>query len=209
MLRKTMVLVLAITLGALVAFALPASANWEHKKAKLLVQKTITLKGQVKFGTSLGGIQCEITTALELIPGTTGFMETFEPEGGTTPEKCKGNGGLAFCQIHHLEPKGLPYDTTEGTGGWKIHTSGASSIEIINGLITVSLEDLFCPYPGTFSITPDTIIATPDKSFEFSSFNLSGALQADIKTSQGETQVAAQPSGTLTVEGQDAKTYGV
>lgn len=208
------IMVLAMALGAMAAFLLPvaALANWQEKGAKLEVSKTIALKGQVNVTTSAGGVQCELTPTVEFLPGTTGFIETFQTEGQTlTTEKCKGSGGLSFCQVHNLEPTGLPYNTAQGTGGWKLHTHAATqTIEIMNGLIHAELVGFACPF-NQVTVTPGTIIATPNNVAEVSSVTQSGNLQVDFKNAKGEeTQIAAQVSGTLNVEGQqDPKTYGV
>jgi len=192
--------ILAMALGALAAFALPmsASAFWTKHHAAITENEQIQLTGQIFFQSSNGGIDCQIQSNVTFEAGsTTGKATTFERlAGGTDTERCKGTGGLAFCQIHNLEPTELP---------WIVHTvnSGQATADVEVTFKTIHSQTTggFCP-ASTTTVTPGTATFTPDNAQTTKKLTLSGQTKVDVL---GEE--TAQIGGQLEVAG--ALTYGI
>ncbi len=195
--------VLAMAVGIVAAFALPASASaeWKHKGQPLQENKTLSLTGKVKKQAgATGGYECEITTSWILKPGTTGTVEKWEidPDGGGTPtNECQGSGALAACQFHNSVTEGLP---------WELHTTAGppAQITITTAATTITSTGGFCPFQQIIT-TPGTIHATPDDPNAMKTVTLSGSVPGHI----GGSQVQTLYSGTLHVEPPDAGTYGI
>lgn len=203
--------VLAMAVGIVAAFALPAtaSANWKHKGANIVQPVQIGFTGtNVAFQSSLGGVECQITSRVQFNPGTTGIAETFVPHPVDATTNCKGTGGLAFCQIHNVEPTNLP---------WTIHTSGATEIKITSGDIHSTPTGGFCPMEW-LTVTPTTVTGIVD-DHKVSTVQLSGSVIVDAQTKGQQSnphlrngaidQLNAQVSGLLHVESPNAGTYEI
>jgi len=205
--------VLAMALGALVAFAVPASASafWtdEHKAIQQNVQMALT--GNIEFkatagGFVQGGIKCQITSKMQLFVGqTTGQMDTFEPDSdnaGTATNRCIGNGGFAFCQTHNLQPTELP---------WTVHTNqtGTPDIQVTANTIHLQTTGGFCPAKFV-AITPATLTGTPDNVETTNTLALHGHTTVHLgQTSPPQTQLPSELVGHLLVEDPDENTCGV
>jgi hypothetical protein len=214
--------VLAMAVGAVAALALPASAsaNWQHNHQALQQGVTLGLTGNVRFQGALGGIECLVTSRATFNPGTTGVAETFvpdpagQPQPATETNRCKGLGGLAFCQIHNLTPQ---------APNWTIHTQSSQTPQgdpkvthtnaavVTTQTIHSQATGGFCPV-NTISLHGGNVgvIPEPTDSTTIDSVQLHGALQATLTTTNAvldNEQVFV--SGTLQIEDPNQRnTYG-
>jgi hypothetical protein len=143
MFRKTMIL--AMALGVVAAMALPAGAgaSWKHGGVAIKENVQLPFTGtNIKFESQTigGGLGCQVTSNVQFKAGqTTGTATSFTAHPTNDTTNCFGTGGLAFCQVHNLQPQ---------TGfQWVIHTAGATttSITITHGTITSTTTGGFCP----------------------------------------------------------------
>jgi hypothetical protein len=146
MLRKMTVLAMAI--GVVAAFALPASASasWKHHGVAIQVDKDISLTGKFRTQAGIGGIECQVTTTVTFFAGqTTGIIDTFDvhPQDETTD--CKGLGGLAPCQIHNLTP--------QQNTNWSFHTEAWQTVTAVQGQQTT----FGATHQKALVITPQTL----------------------------------------------------
>lgn len=210
MLRKSAVLALAVGMSAGLALPAPASAEWKHHSTPIQTDTTIGLTGNVRKQGGLGGYECQVTMRVKFLASqTTGIAETYVPDpvpqqvggpAGTDTNRCKGLGGLAFCQLHNLTPQ---------APNWTFHTVQApTSISLTTQNTTATATGGFCPVTHILT-TPATITLTPNQPNTFSSMTLSGTLQAHLQThSQVDTENVTV-SGTLNVESPNANTYSL
>ncbi len=202
---KTLVALAMIT-GAVAALAVPASASasWLHHATPIQQNVQLGLTGQTRFQGGLGGVECQVTSSLQLLVGqTVGKIATyaFHPTSDTT--NCKGLGGLAFCQLHNTTPQNLP---------WTLHPAeieGQDQLRITNVSVTGQATGGFCPIKKT-TLTGSTVIGTPNQPNTVSSMQLSGKAQVDIETTNGTTdQETATVGGTMNIESPNASTYSM
>jgi len=198
--------VLAMAIGAMAAFGMPASAtaNWKHHNTEIQQNVQIGLTGQVKFSTGLGEGECQFTAQAKFFPGqTTGALETFVPHPTDSTTNCKGYGGYAPCQTHNLSPQ-VP--------NWTIHTGssgGTAVILITTQPLTATPTGAFCPGKHIL-FTAGTIVATPNQANTFSSLALSGTLLTHKQTNNGVVDTEnVTMSGLLNVVAPNANTYSI
>ncbi len=212
MLKK--IIVLAMALGVVAAFALPATAGaaWKHKGLPIQQAVDLDVTGtNVKFQSSVGGVECQtISTVTFNGPGqeaTTGKADSFKPHPGTDTQNCKGFGGLAPCQIHNLTPTGV---SPHGTG-WVLHTStNPNRIQITVGEIHSQATGFFCPFQN-ITLTAGNVEATPEQE-PVKTLNLSGQLEGHLWNSSqptNQTTVTTTISGVLHVLGEANGTYEI
>jgi hypothetical protein len=206
--------VLAMTVGAVAAFALPASASaaWKHHSTSIATDQTVGFTGNARFQGGLGGIECQITSQTKFLAGqTTGTAETFVAHPTSDTANCRGLGGLAFCQIHNLTP--------QQAANWTIHTATATTVSVTTTTIHSQATGAFCPVT-TISLTAGTATLTPEKKNAEGKFvanpdtvetaTISGSLQADLTTSGGSVDTETVTiSGDLLVESPNANTYSI
>jgi hypothetical protein len=146
MLKKMTVLAMAI--GVVAAFALPASASasWKHHGVAIQVDKDISLTGKVRFQGGIGGVECQITSTATFFAGqTTGLADTFDVHPGDETSNCVGLGGLAPCQIHNVTP--------QQNINWSFHTEAWQTVTAVqNGQTTLGTT-----HQKAAVITPQTI----------------------------------------------------
>jgi hypothetical protein len=193
MFRKTMILAMAV--GIVAAMALPASAgaSWKHNGVATQQNVQLPFTGtNIKFESQTigGGLGCQVTSEVTFEPGTTGKAKSFKAHPTSDTTNCFGTGGLAFCQVHNLQPQ---------TGfQWVIHTAGATttSITITHGTITSQTTGGFCPF-SHLDLTPGTLEGHAD-AHKFSTIQITGKAHVIIG---GQTEASATISGLLHLEG--------
>ncbi len=198
--------VLAMAIGVMAAFALPASAtaNWKHHNTETQQDVQIGLTGQVKFATGFGEAECQFKAQAKFFAAqTTGVLETFIPHPTDSTTNCKGYGAYAPCQTHNLTPQ-VP--------NWTIHTgsSGGNAVILITTqALTATPTGAFCPGKHIL-FTGGTIVATPNQANTFSSLALSGTLLTHKQTNSGELDTEnVTISGLLNVVAPNASTYSL
>ena len=229
MLKKMLALAMAAGVLGVVGMPAVASADWKHKDE--IIQENITYTigafsatGNVRFFGTLGGFECEVTSNVLLEPGTTGTIKTFQPDpasGGTDTSRCKGLGGLAFCQVHNLTPqvpnwqfhtatwqtkqKGTLQGGTHPTIGGTAHNEAvAVTIQSVHGQPTGA----FCPDVTTVSLTAGTVGIIP--TTPITEAQLNGILQVHYTTGSGGTDSEdVIVSGTGQVEAPNSGTYSI
>jgi hypothetical protein len=196
MLKKLSLLALAV--GALVAFAIPATASasgtWTDKGVNVAVHTTVKATGTIQFvsKSGAGGIHCKTAHAEITIQkdGKTTTITKFECTEPTTFGSLKEVFGCSVEKIHTTmpwaaTPTGSPANTIDITG---IHINNTMNAPCLVGTsITVTNK-------GTTAVT-----ATPNNIGAISSVAMGG----EVETSVGPSVV----SGTLAVE--PAATYGI
>ncbi len=206
MFRKTMMLAMAAAVVA--AFAVPATvaaAQWADGGVAITSPQQIQLTGQTKWsGGITGSIECQVTTSLTLEPGETGTVTQYDVDvdeaGSTITSKCTAGGALASCQLHSLQPTGLP---------WVVHNEG-QRLNVTSGEIHYTLTGQFCP-GQTATMTASNpaknhlITWTADNAKSVSFFTENG--QVPVDTAAGNA--TAGTSGKLTVLAPNAGTYGL
>jgi uncharacterized membrane protein len=216
--------VLAMAIGAVAAFVLPASASavWTHGHSQVVTQnKTLGLTGQIEFKSHAigGGVVCQVTSQVDFFGNsTTGAITTFTPHPTSATANCKGQGGLAFCEIHNVTPTGLsPHPV--GAAGWEIHTTGTAQepdIQITYGEIHSQTSGGFCPTKrvtvtgGTITAIPVNTAGVKQNGKTVEAVTVQGT--AFVHTGEGQAQLtdqAATAHGFLVVEGNDYKTYSL
>ncbi len=183
MLKKTMVL--AIAVGLVAAFALPftASAKWtHHEKGEIQENVDLELEGSLGLSSGSGQVGCQVTsTALLFAFQTTGQLSslTSAPEEEPTLD-CSGSGGFVGCQIHGVQPLEMP---------WQLHTTGTAETPTITGTfgdIHIEQTGLFCPYRHLTVTGSDVVFQPTDEENKVNAgktvdhFDLSGTLQAHL-----------------------------
>jgi hypothetical protein len=196
--------VLAVAIGAVAALALPASASaaWKHHSTPIATDQTVGFTGNVRFQGGLGGVECQITSRTKFLAGqTTATAETFAPHPTSDTTNCRGLGGLAFCQIHNLQPQ---------APNWTAHTvQSPVSVTVTTTTIHSQATGGFCPVT-TISLTAGTVTLTPNQANTVSSATESGNLQAHLTTTSGTVDTeTVSTSGTLTIESPNAETYSI
>lgn len=215
MLRKTMLLVAALTLTSLGLPAL-ASASVDSKSftrnGKVLSSvENVTVDGYIQFTTELGGISCSTKSTVDLgmkvggvFTAATGTVTFFEVRGGTS--KCLYFGGLdAFCEdvIFHAG-LGLPW-TTHGTG----LTNGMGEV-VVHGMSVTGIHfevggsGAFCP-DVTFS--GDIFLA--GNAHLGNNFVVSGTLQSNLGATAAATGEQAVTAKTKVEEEEVEDIYGL
>lgn len=201
MLRKTMMLAMAVTAVAAVAGPSMASAQvWTHHTQAIQSNAQIFLTGQAAFNGGLGGIECQTTASLTALAGQkTGNVTQFEPDPDAAKqptELCKTSGALSFCQVHSAQSTNLP---------WEVHNE-TTRVEITSGDIHVGITGAFCP-GQVATVTPanaalgHTVTATPNQPKTITSFTLSGKVDVDILNGQQTvSRETVTVSGTQTIE---------
>ncbi|HEX5928824.1 MAG TPA: hypothetical protein VFY48_05470 [Solirubrobacterales bacterium] len=193
----------AAVLGVLAVVILAPAAlgnNWKHHGEEITQNKQITMTGQVKVQGQLGSVECQVTAQMSLLSGTTtAVMTKFEPDldeaGSTVTQKCKTGGGLAFCQIHAVQPVALP---------WQAHNL-TNEVRLLPQLTHVSMTGGFCA-AKTATITEGTVLSTPNQPKTFSSFTLGGCARLDVN---GMEDPCSPVTGTLNVLAPNAATYSL
>jgi hypothetical protein len=202
MLRKT---ITAAALGLLAAACLTPGAmasNWKHHNTEIQQNKQITLTGTIKVQSVMmnSSVECQVTSQISLLSGTTTAVVTkFEPDldekDSTITQKCKAAGGLAFCQIHAVQPAALP---------WQAHNL-TNEVRIIAQLTHISMTGGFCP-TQTVTITEGTILSTPNQTKTVQTLTLGGCARLDVN----KTEDPCSPvTGSLTILAPDAGTYSL
>ncbi len=203
MFRK--ITVLAMAVGIVTAFALPAaaSAEWKHTATPIQQNVTIPFTGNAAFQSQLGGVTCQVTSEVQFKAfQTKGTVQTFKVHPTDETTNCTGHGLLAPCQIHNVSPQ---------TGfQWVIHTTG-TNIQITNGTLTSQLTGGFCGVKK-IQITPGNVTASPNQPTNVTSIALSGTLQAHLETNSGVVHATAiSVEDALTIEKESGKkhTYSI
>jgi hypothetical protein len=207
MLKKT--IALAIAVGAIATcWTATAAASWSHQGA---IQENVTLtigaldlKGNVRFQGKLGGIECQIVADVLLEPGTTGSLNSLEPnpaESGTSTSRCNGLGGLASCSIHQFDPTGLP---------WTVHEASATTIALTTWNFHTSLTGgIFCLVKQA-QLTASSLTWTPDNPSAMSKISLSGNPQVVLQTNGGAAdKEVSTVSGQLEILSPATGTYAI
>ncbi len=208
MLKK--ITLLAMAVGMLAAFALPAaaSASWVDNGVALKEGENpkISFTGTATKFTSVatGGVSCNTVAEITLTGGTTtGFVNKFEPNG-TATAACVTSGLLATegCVVEKVTSTGLP---------WVLHNNTPTkTASVTTGTIDLELrktnaakENIACPKFAGSDITPGTVTLTPDNAAAISTLTLSGTLKFD----PGEIPVTI--SGVFHVLAPNIGTYGI
>ncbi len=207
MLKK--ITLLAMAVGMLAAFALPAaaSASWTKHDKELKAGETGVISEitgtAIKFtSVATGGVSCHTVGAATLTGGTTtGFLTKFEPLTSATAS-CTTSGLLATegCVVEKVTSTELP---------WIIHNNTpTTTISVTTRTIDIELrktnaakENVACPKFAGSDITPGTVTLTPDNAETISTLTLSGTLKFD----PGEIPVTISGLAHITPE----KTYGL
>jgi hypothetical protein len=231
MLKK--ITVLAMAVGVVAAFALPASASaaWKQNHQQPIPDnKTLGLTGTVAFHGKVGAVQCQITSTTTLFANqTTGQADTFQihPAGPEAETKnCKGLGGLAFCQIHNITPQ-VP--------NWQVHTEAWQTTQLVNHangtqttvagvqdataatvtlggqVITSQATGGFCPLQH-ISLTGATVgfTCTPTNCTNVTALDLNGVLLAHFTTPGGVQHTEdVQVTGELQIEAPNSGVYSI
>ncbi len=207
MLKKLMML--AVAVAALVAVALPVSAmaNWTDNGKPITSKATVEFTGtNVKFSSGpAGSIECHTTAQAIFHPGTTGTVTMFDPEGSVTTA-CKAGGALANCQVHEVQATGYKGGTLTAEP-WDLHTD-TKDITITTGDIHSTVTGQFCATgqtTSTVTVTAGTVTGHVDDPDKVSTIQLTGTLITDSKLGQFGTTI----SGVQHVKGTDAGTYGI
>jgi hypothetical protein len=207
MFKKTMVL--AMALGVVAAFALPAtaSATWKHHGTAIQQDVQFGLTGNFGTTSQVGGVQCQITANVQLTAGTTtGHVQTFAPHPTSPTANCVGKGPTAFCQFHTVEPTGLP---------WSLHTTGTVSnptIQLTHGDIHMQMTGGFCPYKFITKTAASWVLTpNPANGNTVTSFSLTGSGESHYYNEPGGPQTTApeQTTGSWSVEAPNSGTYSI
>lgn len=202
MLKKMTVLAMAV--GVVAAMALPASAaaQWKHHSTAIQTNTTIGVTGNARFQGGLGGVECQVTSRVKFVPGTTGVAETFVPDPTDATTNCKGLGGLSPCQIHNLTPQ------TEAN--WPVHTNtSVMTVQVNQSITSQATGGIFCLVKH-IELTQGSVTFTPNQPSTVSSAQLQGSLPVDIQTNNGtKHQENVTVSGSLSVESPNAATYSI
>ncbi len=213
MLRKTMVVAMAV--GVLGAVGVPGVAvgSWQHNHQALQQNVQLGLTGNFRMQSGLGGFECQVTSRVQFSPGTTGVVETFVPHPTSETANCKGLGGLAFCQIHNLTPQ---------APNWTMHTDASQTPQgtkethqnaavITTTTIHSQATGGFCPVTTiSFTVGKLGMIPEPTSSTTISSIQIHGPLQVHLTTTNS-TVDSEQVffSGTFQIEDlAQRNTYG-
>jgi hypothetical protein len=202
MMRKTIAAAVLCVFAAACLAPAATAQNWKHHNVEIQQNKQITLTGTVKIQSGGGAnfVECQVTSQMSLLSGTTTAVVTkFEPDldvkDTKVTDKCKGGGGLAFCQIHAVQPVALP---------WQAHNL-TNEVRIIPQLTHISMTGGFCP-AQTVTITKGTVLSTPNQPKTVSSLTLGGCVELDV----GGTEFPCSPvTGTLSILAPDAATYSL
>jgi len=210
MLKKIMTLALAV-LGLAAVAAPMASAKWTDKTSGPLLAGTnpqFQLTGQFQFAGTIGSIDCQTKTSVQLTGGqTTGHVNTFEIDlaqpGSTATQKCVLGTPLAACKVKSFQATQLP---------WLIHSDGADKITITTGQIHIVLENTTgtgeCTFLKEITLEP---AAAPH---EIPNWNIppgqtTAITQVDLKGKlTTSTGVPMQIAGKQTIQTPNDNTYG-
>jgi hypothetical protein len=146
MLRKMTALAMAV--GIVAAFALPAaaSASWKHHSVAIQVDKDTSLTGKFRTQGAIGGVECQVTTTATFFAGqTTGIIDTFDVHPADETTNCVGLGGLASCQIHNVTP--------QQNVNWSFHTEAWQTVTSVQG----SQTTFGATHQKALVITPQTL----------------------------------------------------
>jgi hypothetical protein len=191
MIKKLALLVTAIAVMA--AFVAPL-AHAEKPVPILMGGKQLTknekatLSGTASFTGSLGGVSCAVTSEVEFGPGSTGTVLNFKVPN---PAGCTLSGGLKLvCTSLTSATFNTPF---------VIHGTELASGKRVLTITEVKFSNVFAGgglCPGTLSVGPGTITATPNSETSISSVALSGTLPSGSGnlTVSGTLNVA--PAGT-------------
>ncbi len=200
MLKKVIVLAMSVAAAAALALPVSAAASWKHHNTAIQQNVQVGLFGQARFQGGLGGVECQITSAAQFLAGqTTVNITSFTPVNTTL--NCKGLGGLAFCQVHEFQPTNFP---------WVGHTiQSPASIDVTHGEIHHQLTGGFCPVSNA-TVKPGTVVITPSQPNTVSSVQLSGQASVDLTTNGGTKDTEnTTVAGTLSIESPNANTYSI
>jgi len=172
MFKKIMLLAMAV--GALVAFAVPAvaSANWTKNGAELGTNDHVIFEGPASFTNANGdGVHCELATAtVELTAGTTDahVLSFTADEPGT---RCHVFGLIA----------------TFGGGTFslrKVELKKAATAQVVGGVLQITNLELFNEFASGLKLTltdsTEGLFATPDNSEAISSVELGGEATSSL-----------------------------
>ena len=181
--RKNRRLLLVGSIAAALMLAAPALALatvWKHEGESVSEFIEFAASGGELFETTAGnGMSCESRAVFTTEGGTTGTLTKFEIL------KCPtGFGSFASCKFKSGEGLGEP---------WVVHTNG-SGLTITNMKTKRTFESC-----GTSKLekTITSATVTLETPSEIDTMNFSGTASGFIA------------NGTLTVEGEDNKTYGI
>lgn len=203
MIRKLTVLVMS--LGAMAALVLPASAaaNWKHHTQEIATNVSLGLTGQVWFGhEAWGEIKCQVTTEVQATANTTtGHVKTFLPHPNGASSDCSGTGTFSKCQVKSVQADGL---------FWLFHTiviAGQPKVQVTAGEITGTLTGFLCPVKAITLKANANVTMIPDQPETVSWFDSShNQFQALIQTTDNQTHtVTVQAGGKLDLEDKDGK----
>jgi hypothetical protein len=176
MLKKAIILAIAVAAIAAAAIPAAASASWQHHAAQLQANANLQITGQAKFQGEIGWMECQANVVGQLTAGTTtGDVQAFGADvvgSESVTDHCAVGGGLASLgctDVASTTAAGLP---------WTIHATGATTITLTTGTIQGHLHGgFFCP--KTVQITPGTIHISTATEQTVETGQLSGQLQVD------------------------------
>ena len=156
--RKAILLAMAAAIVAMFAIPGSASAAWtkDHVNASKNFELEIT-GTDIFFESEIGGITCSSTISrVNFEVGTTGTVQSFEPESSGNPtttvtQNCQGRGLIGQCDVHEATADPAPGGTLTELK-WPIHTVFSQTVAVTTGTITNTLTGFFCPH--TLSLTP-------------------------------------------------------
>jgi len=185
MFKKLMLLTMAV--GALVAFAVPASASaaqWLDNGEPFSGDRTIELEGHAEFTKGANGVTCNQAKFTMTMQGETdeGSVTAFSVTNPTT--ECVGKGELAPCPPEQPDPENLP---------WPVTVNANQTITVKH--IQFKATFLFCP---AVQVAEGEMTLVPDNSEEIGTLSGTG-------TALGEVELNAD----LSVLGANAGTYGI
>ena len=139
--------VLAMAVGVVAAFALPASASasWKHSGVAIQNNVQLNVTGKVRFQGTLGGVECQVKSQVTFLAGqTTGIAHQFVAHPTNETTNCVGLGGIAPCQIHNLTP--------QTAANWSFHTESWQTVTAAHPQTTLGAT-----HTRAAVITPQTI----------------------------------------------------
>jgi hypothetical protein len=202
MIRKMMVLGMAVGTMAALALPAPAAANWKHHAQAIASNVSLGFTGEVWFAEkAFGEIKCQITSEAQFTANTTtGHLKTFLPHPTGAATDCKGEGVFKNCQIQDVKADGL---------FWQFHTvviGGQPKGQLTTGDVTVTTTGLFCFVKTVTLKGSQNVTVIPNQPETVSWVQPHAQLQAQITTTDNQLHTTTvQVGGKLDIEDKDGK----
>jgi hypothetical protein len=177
------------------ALSVPSAAQatakeWRHNGWPLAQKETLQFHGTMNFTSSAGGISCFNTTDMDLEPGSTGKVTSFQPTSVVT---CSYSGNLDnLCGV---------VDTWQTTYSTELPLT-MHATRSAGGSYAIVITDLHYDVGGSGFFCPDvtvrgTVIATGNPE-GFGTLTLSGTLSSNLGTEvTAGGELHSTPSGTF------------